>query len=153
LRRPGEEIPDRPRLRPRRPGSGRDEAPSGPAKRAGTLYGESGAGGDAEESSSAGENSDEDATPRKVVMPPLEGRYPYATYRSAPADEKAEKEELKAVSDSGAERRISTGFVLGIALVVVVLLGGIWLARLGNKVQSLQNRVARLEEASATEAP
>ena len=43
------------------------------------------------------------------------------------------------------ERTVSTGFLLGIALIVVVLVGGMWIGRLGKKVAALENRVNRIE--------
>ncbi|MFO8006584.1 MAG: hypothetical protein R6V05_02495 [Candidatus Brocadiia bacterium] len=147
VRRPDQDIPDRPRLRVRsRDQAEGEEAAERPAVRAGSLFKADGEG------EGKGEEGEAEPTERpKVVVPPLEGRYPYATYRSAPEDEEAEQRRLEAAGGTSTERRVSTGFVLGVALVVVVLVGGIWLAHLGKKVGRLESRITRLEQPA--EAP
>jgi cobalamin biosynthesis Mg chelatase CobN len=159
VRRPDQDI-RRPRLRVKPVGSRDGSAPQQAQKRNGTLFeGDADAGPRAEEEASQGESprpaqqtasddsdGEQAAEPRKVVVPPLEGRYPYATYRSAPSEDEAEEaEERKAPGRTGSEREISAGFLLGVALVVVVLVGGIWLARLQNKVGNLEARISQLE--------
>ncbi len=141
VRRPDEDIPDRPRLRVRSRDQGEDEEATERASvRAGSLFKADG------ERSSAADREAEPPDRPKVVVPPLEGRYPYATYGPAPEDEDEERRRLEAAGGSSPERRVSTGFVLGVALIVVVLVGGIWLARLGKKVSRLESRIARLEQ-------
>lgn len=86
--------------------------------------------------------------PKKVELTAQEEtgtRYPYATYRSAPPDEKAEKRELAALTGAKAEREISTGLVLGLALIVLALLCGVFIVGLGKRVRALERRVSRLE--------
>ncbi|MFO7957942.1 MAG: hypothetical protein R6X33_12675 [Candidatus Brocadiia bacterium] len=170
VRRPDQDI-RRPRLRVKPVGSRDGSAPQQAQKRNGTLFeGDADAEPPAEEQAPQGESprpaqpaaSDESdgeqaAERRKVVVPPLEGRYPYATYRSAPPeDEAAEAEESKSPAGAVSEREISAGFLLGVALVVVVLVGGIWLARLQNKVGNLEARISQLEgptAAGSSESP
>lgn len=162
VRRPDQDI-RRPRLRVKPVGSRDGSAPQQAQKRNGTLFeGDADAEPPAEEEAPQGESprpaqptaSDEGdgeqaAQPRKVVVPPLEGRYPYATYRSAPPEGEAEEvDEGKPSARAGSEREISAGFLLGVALVVIVLVGGIWLARLQNKVGNLEARISRLEDPS-----
>ncbi len=149
VRRPDQDIPDRPRLRVRsRDQTEGEEAAERPGVRAGSLFKADGEG-EAEAEGGKAEPADRP----KVVVPPLEGRYPYATYRPAPEDEDEEKRRLEAAGGAAPERRVSTGFVLGVALIVVVLVGGIWLARLGKKVTRLESRIARLEQpAEASDA-
>jgi hypothetical protein len=71
----------------------------------------------------------------------------YATHRPAPPDEAAEKAHLVAVTGQRAvERQVSSGFLIGVALIVVVLIGGVLLARMGKHVQRLDSRVSALEQ-------
>lgn len=81
----------------------------------------------------------------KVVIPPLEGRYPYATH-APPPPESDEQGGKKPGAGPTSEREISTGFVLGVALIVVALAAGIFIAGLRKKVSRLQSRVERLEQ-------
>ncbi len=147
LHRPDDDLPERPSLKAKPPGSRQEPARNAPQTRAGTLFNASAdaAGeGDAAKKEKPRSRKRSRKAKSPAVVPPLGEHYPYATHRSAPPDEKAERRILAAVSGA-AERRVSTGFVLGIALVVVVLVGGIWLVRLGRKVRTLEARVARLE--------
>lgn len=97
-----------------------------------------------------------EAGPPRHVPPPAgddDPRFRYATYRAAPADEPASKWSwLTGLFTRDGGREISTGFVLGVALVVVILIGGIWLARLGNKVGRLEQRLTQLEQGSVATA-
>jgi hypothetical protein len=81
----------------------------------------------------------------KVVIPPLEGRYPYATH-APPPPESDEQGAGKPGAGTSSEREISTGFVLGVALIVVALAAGIFIAGLRKKVNRLESRVERLEQ-------
>lgn len=118
--------------------------------RAGTLFRGRGA---AAPSAEGGEDGDQPATPvRKVALPgndPVEGRYPYATHGPAPADEKQERRELDAMAGRSGERQVSAGFLLGVALIAVTLLGAIWVGRLGRRVRTLERQVAAMSEPEA----
>ena len=93
----------------------------------------------------------------KVVMPPIDTtqqRFVAAIHRPPPEDQQAEKQELVAVGGVASERQVSTGFVLGIALIVTVLAGGIWLTRMGKRVGALETRLSQLESPEeVAEAP
>jgi hypothetical protein len=90
-------------------------------------------------------------------VPPPAGdddpRFRYATYRTAPPDKPTPKWAwlIDLVTRDGG-REISTGFVLGMALVLVILIGGVWLARLGNKLGILEERLTQLEQGAVTTA-
>ncbi len=168
VRRPDQDI-RRPRLRVKPVGSRDGAAARQARKRNGTLFEgeadsttsteETTAQGDAarpEQPSPAEESAPDEDAPKdkKVVVPPLQRQYPYATYRSAPTDPEDEAPEQKQASAKPfAEREISTGFLLGVALVVVVLVGGIWVARLQNRVAGLEARISQLEGPPPAEAP
>lgn len=144
-----EDASRRPELKARPIGSRRKAGPAKPGVRGGTLFqGQSATEGGA---STTAESAPERTAPvKRVVLPAQEGgeaRYPFATYRPAPPDEKAEVEELAAVTGAKPAREVSTGFVLGIALIVVALLSGIFIVRLGKRVNSLEKRVSRLDSA------
>ena len=47
------------------------------------------------------------------------------------------------------EDTYSTGFILGVALIVVSLIGGVMLVRLNGKVNQLENRLESIEQALA----
>ncbi|MHC4789357.1 MAG: hypothetical protein ACYS8K_09180, partial [Planctomycetota bacterium] len=102
-------------------------------------------------------DGEESPTPKVVRLRPegAEQRYPWATYRSPPPDEAAEREELVAAGETVQEREISAGFVLGIALVVITLACGMLIGRLQRKVRSLENRIGMLEnvETQTAQAP
>ncbi|MCD6416695.1 MAG: LapA family protein [Planctomycetes bacterium] len=98
-----------------------------------------------EQSQAAGEESTGQGG-AKIVMPELDERYPYATYRSAPPGEEAEMEELAAIAGVKRGREVSAGFLLGVALIIVALVGGLWMGRLQKKITSLENRLSQLEE-------
>jgi hypothetical protein len=146
LRRPDDEITNRPRLKVKPVGNRTGDKRQGPKLRRGTPAAPR---GEPPADSSAEEKTEQDK-PAKVVLRPRQGteenRYPYATYREAPQDEAEEEQELAAVSGETAAPEISTGFLLGLALIGVVLVGGILIARLGNKVASLERRVAAMEQ-------
>jgi hypothetical protein len=72
----------------------------------------------------------------------------YATHRPAPADEAAEKAHLAAVTGQRPkERELSTGFLIGVGLIVLALIGGVSIVRLEKHVQRLEQRVSQLEHA------
>jgi hypothetical protein len=94
--------------------------------------------------------------PARQVPPPAGGddpRFRYATYRTAPHDEPASRwRQLAARITRDGTREISTGFVLGVALILVILIGGVWVARLSNRVSMLEQRLVRLEQGPVTTA-
>jgi len=140
LHRPEDDIEDMPRLKPKPVGSRTEEEKNRPSTRGGTLFGLEGK----DEAPSARK------LPKKIMFPKrigAEARSPYATYRPAPPDEEAERQEVAAISGRRPDREVSAGFLLGIALIVLTLVGGIMIARLGNKVGALEQRIARLESA------
>ena len=162
LHLPEEDVPNRPQLKVKPIGSRTDAAPSKPSVRAGTLFGKK----DPKEDSRAeaptiivepkrSAPSPQQAPHKKVVLPPAEQRdvrSAFATHRPAPPDERAEKEELAAVTGDDPAPQVSTGFVLGLALIVVVLVGGVLVARLGKRVHSLERRVRTIETADTETA-
>lgn len=73
----------------------------------------------------------------------------YATHRSAPANEEAERAQLAALTGQKVkvqERQISTGFLLGAGLIALLLVGGVVIARMENHVRRLDNRIGLLEQ-------
>ena len=147
LRRPGDDIPNRPHLRVKaRTPAGGDVAESAASLRRITSRSEAPAPADAKpEDVPEAEMAIREA--KTLVMPPAPeaSRNPFATHGPPPPDEKAEEAELAALTNRKSERTYSTGFILGIALVVVVVIGGVWLARLGKKVANLESRLSRIE--------
>jgi len=122
---------------------------TGAAVRRGTLF-QNDAEGQDETAAGLAEEADKRALLKTIVSSPAPQpsvRSPYATYRPAPPDEAAEKEELAAVTGRKAEREVSAGFLLGVALIIVALLGGIAIVRLHKKVDSLERRLASIEGA------
>ncbi len=145
LHRPGDEIEETPRLKPKPVGSRTEEEKAGPATRGGTLFGTPNQDG----------TRPPEKLPKKIKFPRRirdEVRSPYATYRPAPPDEAAEKQEVAAISGRPVEREVSAGFLLGIALIIVALIGGIMIVRLGKKVGVLEQRISRLESAQGGSA-
>ncbi len=117
--------------------------------RAGSLYSPEDAAGGGAQSAPAGNDQSE---PRKVVVPPLEqrdSRFDYATYRTAPDQTEASSEKKSVAPVPRGERRISTGFVLGTALIVIALISGIALVRLHKKVRALEQRISAIEDGRA----
>ena len=147
LRRPGDDIPNRPQLkvraRTRETGDVADSAATLRRIQRKTAAPEPSV--EAPEVVPEAEMAIREA--KTLVMPPAPepGRNPFATHGPPPPDEKAEEAELAALTDRKAERTVSTGFLLGVGLIVVVLVGGIWLSRLGDKVTALENRLNRIE--------
>ncbi|MHC4593007.1 MAG: hypothetical protein ACYS8L_09985 [Planctomycetota bacterium] len=151
---PGQDIAHRPHLKVKPIGSrggGDDDSADMPTVKAGTLFagqeasGESGAAQEGADSAADG-----GAATRRVILPMpgvAELRFPYATYRSAPADEDAEKVELAALTGTRREREVSAGFLLGVALIIVMLAGGVLIGRLQKRVGSLESRLRILEDA------
>lgn len=77
----------------------------------------------------------------------------YATHGPAPADEAAEKAHLAAVTGQKAkEREFSTGFLLGVALIVLTLIGAVSIVHLEKRVQRLESRVSQLEQGASQTA-
>ncbi|MHC5035096.1 MAG: hypothetical protein ACYTFZ_08675 [Planctomycetota bacterium] len=151
---PGQDIAHRPHLKVKPIGSrrgGDDDAADTPTVKAGTLF----AGREtSEESGTEGQGAnaaaDGSTGPRRVVLPMpgmTELRFPYATYRSAPADEDAEKVELAALTGTRREKEVSAGFLLGVALIILMLAGGVLIGRLQKRVGSLESRLRILEDA------
>ena len=90
---------------------------------------------------------------RKVVLPSAADemfRYPYATHRHPPQSEKEEKQELAELRGARPGREYSTGFILGVVIVVISLVAGIALARLHNRVKALERRIDGVENVVAT---
>lgn len=146
MRRPDDEIVNRPTLKVRtRDGdeSGDEAEPARPTVRLGTLV----SGPPDADAPKRGPIANIAGAQTVVVPPAAEGeqRFAYATHRPPPPDEKAERRQLAALTGRKQDREVSTGFVLGIALIVVVLLGGILIARLSNRVQVLEQKIVRLE--------
>ncbi|KPK65162.1 MAG: hypothetical protein AMK73_03765 [Planctomycetes bacterium SM23_32] len=151
LRRPEEDIAHRPHLKVKPIGSRGPVGEHKPTVRRGTLFHdrENDAERAAREPKAGGRKPDWTA-PKKIVLPSSDApevRFPFATHRPAPTDESAEEAELAAVTAPKAHREISTGFLLGLALLAIVLIGGVWLARLSGKVSALERRVSRAEAA------
>ena len=143
VRRPADDIPHKPQLKVRPIGSAKEADAPAPAVRGGTLF-------ESQKPSGAEPAADAEGqpAPRHVSLPPRDEqdvRHAYATHRPAPPDEKAEKEELAAVTGHKPEREFSTGLVLGAALILAVLVGGILIARLQKKVGALEQRISRVE--------
>jgi len=85
---------------------------------------------------------------KKVVLPSAHTaatRIPLASQRTAPASGQAQGAELATIRATPLERQYSTGFILGIAIVAVSLIAGIFIARLHKKTNRLESRLDRLE--------
>jgi len=137
----GPTVRQRPALKVKPLGSRGETPPAGVGLKAGSLF--SAAGGRPNDVS-------EEAGPgpaKRIVLRPPEARSAriLATYGPAPADQRAEREQVAAFGAAPGERCVSAGFILGVALIAVSMLGGIFIARLSRKVGELQQRVARLE--------
>jgi hypothetical protein len=137
LHRPDDEIRDRPSLKVK-PAKHRDasggKAAAKPVKAATPA--------------SAKQKKQPKKQAKKISLPPpeeVEMRYAFATHRPAPPDRSGEKKELASVNASVGRREVSTGFVLGVALIVAVLLAGILIARLQSRVGALEHRLSLLE--------
>ncbi len=92
-----------------------------------------------------------DEAPRRVSkLPRIEpNREPslYATHRPAPPDQAAEKAQLAAACGGKArEREISAGFLIGVAMIVLALIGAVVVVRLEKHVQRLESRISALEQ-------
>jgi len=139
-----EQDAQRPVLKAKPVGSRTDADAAKAAVRAGTLY----APDETPAAPSGEQPDDERAMMKTIVMPPLEERDPrflYATHRPPPPEEESAKPKAPRPSKPAEERQVSAGFLLGTALIVVVLVGGIWIARLSRKVTSLEQRISSLE--------
>jgi len=101
-----------------------------------------------------GSNVPSDQKPRKKVALPSAAdeifRYPYATHRHPPLTEEEEKQELVQFGGTPPAREYSTGFILGIAIIVVSLITGIVLVRLHHRVKTLERRLDGVENLVAT---
>jgi hypothetical protein len=153
VHRPEEDIANKPQLKVRPIGSRASADSPKPTVRGGTLF-------RSPEKPSASWAAEapppdvltEDAVPKKAAPAAQEAaevRFPYATHRTAPPDEKAEKAELAALTGPKAEREISTGLVLGLALIAVALVSGVFTVRLMKKVGALEQRLSKLERPDA----
>ncbi len=88
--------------------------------------------------------------PKKVSLPAPESRevgYAFATHRPPPASRKAERAELASVTGGKPGREVSAGFILGVGIIVITLVGGLMVARMGKRVRSLETRLGQLEAA------
>lgn len=138
LHRPEDDIEEMPRLKPKPVGSRTEHEKVRPPTRGGTLFGQP----------HQDEAPQPEKLPKKIMFPRRireDARSPYATHRPAPPDEEAEKQEVASITGRRPDREVSAGFLIGIALIVVVLVGGIMIARLGKKVGALEQRISRLE--------
>lgn len=159
VRRPDEDI-RRPRLRVKRKeereGADPVARPTAEAASEENAQPAPEQGTDAAPADAAQEPASAQSGPPRHVPPPAgddDPRFRYATYRAAPADEPPAKWAwLTSLVTRDGTGEISTGFVLGVALVLVVLIGGIWLSHLGNKVGRLEQRLTQLEQAAVTTA-
>lgn len=151
VRQPAVAPASRPVLKVRPVGSRAPEAPK-TAVRAGSLYTP-----DSPEAPAEGEAKDADAPQLRhemntMIVPPISNADPrlaYATHRAAPPEEKAKQPQPVGVAADAAGPRFSAGFILGVALIVVALLSGICLVRLGKRVGSLEQRISTLERAGS----
>jgi len=146
LHRPDEDIAHRPHLKVRPIGS-RPADPGKPAVRGGTLFRAQPKPEATPEPEALAESQDQPAA-KKVALPApeeTEARYAYATHRPPPADAKAEKEVLAALTGTKPEREVPTALVLGVALIVVALLSGVFIVRLTQKVGAIERRMNALE--------
>ena len=88
--------------------------------------------------------------PKKVSLPAAASREAssaFATHRPAPATKKAERAELASVTGGKSGREVSAGFILGVGIIVITLVGGLMVARMGKRVRSLETRLGQLEAA------
>jgi hypothetical protein len=150
IRRPDEDIAHRPHLKVRPMGSRAPAEPAKQAVRGGTLFRPAPKPEEEPRPAEAelAAEPPEPPQPKSPVPPPkeeVEVRLAFATHRPPPPDEKAEKEELAAVTGVKQEREVPTALVLGIALIVVAWLCGIFIVRLHKKVSTLETRLTRLE--------
>ena len=153
LRRPTDDIPDRPALHVK----GRERNAAAPGRKASKEQGPDSPAKDKTEAEDPfampaedkPEAEDpfampaEDKPPKKVSLPSpeeVEARYAYATHRPPP-------------EESSPRRQVSTAFLLGVALIVVALLTGIVIARLRDRITGLEVRVARLEGVGPAQNP
>jgi len=153
VHRPDEEIANKPQLKVRPIGSRIPADSPKPTVRGGTLFRSPAKPSETRASEAMPwDDSTEDDPPRKaapVAQETAEVRFPYATHRSAPADEKAEKAELAALTGAKAEREVPTGLVLGLALIAIALVSGVFIVRLTKKVGALEQRLTKLERPDA----
>jgi hypothetical protein len=72
----------------------------------------------------------------------------FATYRSAPVEaEQASRPPAPAAEGPAAEQqRVSAGFVLGVALLIVAVLSGVAISWLNRRVEALEQDVKQLQE-------
>jgi len=150
LRRPDEDIAHRPHLKVRPMGSRAPAEPAKQAVRGASLFRPAEKPEEEAKPSptvSTAEPADEPKTKNSVPPPEQDvgARLAFATHRPAPPDEKAEKEELAAIAGPKPQREISTPLVLGVALIVVAWLCGIFIVRLHRKVDALETRLTKLE--------
>ncbi len=156
VHRPEEDIANKPLLKVRPMGSRTSADSPKPSVRGGTLFRPAERPFEPRPAEARPPEADKEETPSRSDSHADEQapdvRFAYATHRSAPADEEAEKAELAALTGRKAEREISTGLLLGVALIVVALVGGIFVVRLNKKVTTLEQRLAKLETPRAPAA-
>ena len=77
-------------------------------------------------------------------------RYAFATHRPAPPTERDEERQLASIQPERGEKRVSTGFVLGVGILVISLVAGIAMVRLYHRVSRAEERIERLEKARSS---
>jgi len=167
LHRPDDEIAEKPRLIVKPVGSRQESTEAKPGLRAGTLYAAEGEPApeappsaepvaEAQAEAQAAEPAEQETPRPSGKLPRIEpNRKPllYATHRPPPKDEKEEQEQLAAITGRQAEQReVSAGFLLGVALIVVVLIGGIMLSRVQKRLRRLEARISLLERGNTVTA-
>jgi len=137
----------RPVLKAKPVGSRLEGDSAHPSVRAGTLYSPEGAARPAGIQSDGEDNLKAKAMLRTIVMPPPDEhdpRYLYATHRPPPSDDSADKEEVAVRTGATPQTRSSAGFLWGIALVILLLMGTVFVG-LSMKIRGLERRISRLE--------
>lgn len=67
--------------------------------------------------------------------------YPYATHRLAPDTREGE------LASVGFEKRVSSGFIIGVLIIVVALITGLSIVSQHKRISTLEERIRALEEA------
>lgn len=90
---------------------------------------------------------------RRIIRPTQEQKaaiLPFAVNAPPPPLQSEREAEALAAAGKAAARQYSTGFILGVALVVITLVGGIFVSVLYNKVRKLEGRITALEHAASS---
>jgi len=134
LRRPGDDIPNRPHLKVKQIVDNAEET---------AAEGQAPVRGEPDQP-----DAPEAKVRKTICLPPRKQRdamLAFATHRDAPGNTSAERRQLAGVNGKTSERELSAGFVLGVVLIVLALVGGVLVAGLRSRVTSLEQRVASLE--------